>query len=197
MLQIFKRNSEQKSISEDRRFAEAQALFVKLNAECVRLSREIEDVQGGLYLRTVDPRDPIAKALSSIDGTDAADIGDSQARIAAARRKLETLGPAIRAQREVVDKVRRELSIVAAKGLQPDHRRALLELLEAARTLSARAEAEREIRVNLFDRGFTTCDSILPPPMLRGSLVIGDEENSTSDLSIFARQLRELGLDKS
>jgi hypothetical protein len=103
--------------------------------------------------------------------------------------------PAIGKQQEILDRIRGELSIEAAKMVQAGHRKAMANILDAARALVAAATQERAIRGELLDNGFEVIESILPAPRLAAPLILGDESFPDSAISYFAQQLRELGIE--
>jgi hypothetical protein len=183
-------------IGDDRRYAEAHAKLAKFQDELRRL-REAIDRENARWYAAQQPAgggDAIEIADRMIDGRTIPDDQDSPAKLAKLERKIEVLRLAIAKQSEIVDRLRGELSVEAARLVQVRHRKALVKILDAARALVAAANAERGIRAELLDLGFEVLDSILPAPRLAAPLILGDENFHDSAIAYFVRQLGELGL---
>jgi hypothetical protein len=129
-----------------------------------------------------------------VNGQHLADDRDTQTKLRELEKKIGILRPAIGKQREIVDRIRGELSVEAARLVQDRHRAALAKLLGAARALVAAGTAERAIRGELLEQGYEIIDSIMPAPRLAAPLILGDESFHDSAIAYFKRQLRELGI---
>lgn len=184
-------------IGEDRRFAEAQTKLARFQNELHELRAAIDRENASWYARQAGPLDDdaVGRADRMLDGQNLADDRDTQTKRRELEKKIEIIWPAIVKQSELVDRLRGELSIAACQTLQDRHRKALANILEAARTLIAASAAERAVRAELLDRGFEVVESILPAPRLAAPLILGDERLQDSAISHFRRQLQGLGID--
>jgi hypothetical protein len=184
-------------IAEDRRYAEAQAKLAKFQGE-LRGFREAIDRENARWYAAQQPGDgdAIETADRMLGGQALADDCDTATKLRSLERKIEVLRPAIAKQQELVDRLRGELSIAAAETVQARHRKALANILEAARALVAAANAERAIRGELLDLGFELSDSVVPAPRLAAPLILGDESFHDSAISFYRRQLEDLGIEK-
>jgi hypothetical protein len=81
-----------------------------------------------------------------------ADDRDTATKLRELERKTEVIRPAIARQKEAVDLIRGELSAAAARLVRDRHRKALANILDAARALIAASAAERSIRAELLER---------------------------------------------
>jgi hypothetical protein len=184
-------------IADDRRFAEAAEKLARFQGE-LRGFREAIDRENARWYAAQKPGDgdAIETADRMLGGQALADDRDTQTKLRALEKKIEILRPAIAKQQEIVDRLRGELSVEAAKTVQAKHRKASASLLGAGRAMVAAANAERAIRGELLDLGFEVSESILPAPRLAAALILGDESYHDSAISTFARQLRELGITR-
>jgi hypothetical protein len=183
-------------IAENPRFAEAQAKLAKFQGELRGLREAIDRENAAWYARQASSsnEDVIGRADRMLDGETLADDRDTATKLRELEKKIEILRPAIGKQRELLDSIRGELSVEAARLVQDRHRKALVKILDAARALVAVATVERAIRRELLDNGFEVIDSITPAPRLATPLILGDESFYDSAIAHFARQLDELGI---
>jgi hypothetical protein len=184
-------------IGENSAYAEASAKLSRFNSEIAAARKEIDLVNRGWYeakQAAVSNESAIDIADRMLDSGHLAADDDFPAKFRDLERKITVLRPGAFRQAELVNQIRGELSVDAARLVQTSHRAALVKILEAARALVAAAHAERSIRVSLLDAGYEIPESILPAPRLAAPLILGDEAYHDSAIATFARQLEELGL---
>jgi hypothetical protein len=183
-------------IGENPHFAAAAAKLAEYQSE-LRGFREAIDRENARWYAAQQPGgdgDAIEIADRMLDGQNLAADQDTATKLAELEKKIRIIRPAIARQQEVVDRIRGELSVQAAKLVRDRHRKALANIMVAARALVAAANAERAIRGELLNLGFEAPESILPPPQLAAPLILGDESFHDSAISHFRRQLEGLGI---
>jgi predicted nucleic acid-binding Zn-ribbon protein len=175
----------------------AAAQLDAFRTEAQRAERRIRDIQITRYAASEDgrderePVDAIVAAQKLMAGDDAVLPTDLDREEVNLRRRLAVLSPAIRAQRERIEKIRDELSFQAALKLKRRHQASREAILEAARGLAATIEAERAVRLELLDAGLNAVDHVLPPSSLAAGVALGSEIDFDSQISRFRRLIEE------
>jgi hypothetical protein len=182
-------------IGENPKYSEAQEKLSKFGSEVAAIRKAIDAENAAWYARQSGASDENAIEVADqlLAGRDL-DGRDTPAKLRDLNERLAILRPAVYRQRELVDRIRGELSVEAGKVVQARHRKALAKILEAARQLVSVAAGERLIRGQLLDHGFEVVESITPPPQLATPLILGDESFHDSAISHFVRQLEDLGI---
>jgi hypothetical protein len=184
---------ELRAISDDPRYIEPRGKLAKFEREIETVRKTIDALNAEWYSRqsgTVS-EDAIDVADRMLDGRNI-DTRDTPARLRDLSERLAVLRPAVCRQRELVDRLRGELSVEAGKIVQTRHRKALVKILEAARLLAEAGAAERAIRGELLDLGYQSLDAFMPAPRLAALHIMGDESWHDSPISHYRRQLEEL-----
>jgi hypothetical protein len=170
-------------IGEDHRFAEASRVLRELNAEIDTLrKRTVQKLQGATWLHcTRKPRkaSPVHKrskqAQRLLAGEAVDDFSDAPSKIRKAQHKLAILEPAAREQAQRLEVIRGEASAAAGERVKVRHRKALLDILRAARLLAMASNAELMIRGELLQNGYQILDAYTPPPRFGVPLLLGAE----------------------
>jgi hypothetical protein len=179
-------------IGENAAYAEASKKLSRFNSEIAAALKEIDCINRDWYQAkqaAVSNENAIHIADRLLAGSGSAAEGDVPAKLRDLQRKVAVMQPAARKQSEIVNRLRGEVSVEAARLVQDRHRKALAKVLTAARVLIAAGVEERKIRVELLDLGFEVPESILPAPRLAAPLILGDEAYHDSAIATFARQL--------
>jgi hypothetical protein len=143
MLRTNDLKQELRPISENPRFAEAQAKLARFHGELHGLREAIDRENASWYAKQSSSisEDAILLADRMLDSQTLADDRDTATKLRELEKKIAIIRPAIARQQELVDRLRGELSVEAAKTVQAKHRKALANILEAARDLVAAANA--------------------------------------------------------
>lgn len=111
-------------------------------------------------------------------------------------RQLAVLSDACRAQQEIVDAIRDEVSARYAKQIKPRWDAIVLSMYRDAQQL-ARSTAEfRDLRAKIVRAGITGNSVVLRAPNVRTPLVLGSETDWGSEISTWRRLLESWGLLK-
>jgi hypothetical protein len=111
------------------------------------------------------------------------------------RVRDEMLRKAISAQQEKVAAIVSKLSARHAEEIRPDHDVLLRDVLQAAEAFAAAVNAERQFRIEaVINRRFEWRPDLTPAPTLRGSVVLGDPRNASSELAQYRRLLHVRGV---
>lgn len=190
-------------IGENPQFAEAQRLAGKIEAEIKAIDRRIQAIQGAAFLeseRAADGRNKttgdaaLAAARRMIEGGDVVPDAGDLAEVPKLERRRATLGAARCRQNEILEKLRSDLSHAACLTKTEAHKKALRDLLSAARLLARCAAVEQAVRREVMDAGFLVSEDVLPTPHLGAGLILGNESSPASPLAMFRRQLEQLGI---
>jgi hypothetical protein len=126
----------------------------------------------------------------------AVELSDTSTKLREAQQRLAILQPAAREQAQRLEVIRGEASAAAGERVRGRHRKALLDLMRAARLLAIAGDAERRIRGELLDNGYLVLDAFTPAPRFAVALMLREENQSGSALWHFAEQLKELEINR-
>jgi hypothetical protein len=107
-------------------------------------------------------------------------------------KRLPKLLKGIRAQSELVEQLRYELSVELASRLKAHQRAAALAIFRAAQALAAAVDSEEALRATVLENGFLWLPELLPSPKLHSALVLGSETDPGSEISRVRRLLEDL-----
>jgi hypothetical protein len=181
-------------------FAEASRVLRELNTEIATLRRSVQKLQGATWLHSqaeqgLSGPQALEQAQRLLAGEAVDDFSDAPLKIRQAQHTLTTiLEPAAREQAQRLEVIRGEASAAAGERVQVRHRKALLDILRAARLLALASNAELRIRGELLENGYQVLDGLTPPPRFAVPLLLGEEHQSGSALWHFRQQLEELGI---
>lgn len=187
-------------IVENHLFAAGSRVLGELNAEIAALRRSIQKLQGASWLRSqaeegLSGPQALEQAQRLLAGEEEVDdFSDIPSKVRKAQHKLTILEQAAREQSQRLEVIRGEASAAAGERVKPRHRKALLDILRAARLLAMASNAELTIRGELLENGYQVLDGLTPPPRFAVPLLLGDEHVSGSALWHFRQQLEELGI---
>ena len=183
-------------IMADPRYVEVQATLTRFLNEMSAAQAEIDQLNRRHWLDSQQldtAAEAIERAERMLNG-EAVDLHDTGSRRRELQQKIDTLAPAVRKQREKLERVIGELSVEAGRHVQAEHRASLARLFEAGRELIQAASAEQAIRNDLLERGYEITD-LTPPPQFATPLIIGSEEWVASPIAHYARQLKQMGIE--
>jgi hypothetical protein len=186
-------------IGENHHFAEASRVLAELNTEIAALRRSVQQLEGACWLRSqaeegLSGAQALEQAQRLLAGEAVDDFSDVPSKIRKAQHKLAILEPAAREQAQRLEVIRGEASAAAGERVKVRHRKALLDILRAARLLQLASNAELMIRGELLQNGYLIVDAHTPPPRFAVPLLLGEEHQSGSALWHFRQQLEELGI---
>ena len=144
-----------KTINQNTRYTEAKntldALSAAFNAATAEEARLL-----GLLAAPADTFDPLAAGLRLLRGEPAQrnDSTGLNRELAQVRERLDTLRPAVEAQRAVVATVQSELSAAANAEAQPTHTKAVQGVADALESLRAALAAEAAVRAGIEAAGY-------------------------------------------
>ena len=144
-----------KNINQNTRYTEAQNTLAELtgafNAATAEESRLL-----GLLAAPADAFDPLAAGLRLLRGEPAQrnDSTGLNRELAQVRERLDTLRPAVEAQRAVVAAVLAELSAAVNAQAQPAHTKAAQGVVDALEGLRAALAAEAAVRGSIEAAGY-------------------------------------------
>lgn len=144
-----------KTINQNTRHTEAQNTLAELtgafNAATAEESRLL-----GLLAAPADAFDPLAAGLRLLRGEPAQrnDMTGLNRELAQVRERLDTLRPAIEAQRAAVATLVAELSAAVCAEAQPGHARAVQGVADALASLRAALAAEAAVRGSIEAAGY-------------------------------------------
>ncbi len=136
----------------------------------------------------------VTLALSLLQGERRDPPPDRQARLSRARSELEIFTTALSAVEVLLDELKAEQSLRAAKSLLPQHRAALVGLYRAAESLAAAATAERAFVVALINAGYDASEATIRRPGLAAASRLGTPEEIGSEISFFRQRLQDQGI---
>ncbi len=143
------------AIIKNTRFTEAQNTLAELSAAFNAATAE-ESRLLGLLAAPADAFDPLAAGLRLLRGEPAQrnDSTGLNRELAQVRERLDTLRPAVEAQRAVVATVQSELSAAANAEAQPTHTKAVQGVADALESLRAALAAEAAVRGSIEAAGY-------------------------------------------
>jgi len=168
-----------KTINQNTRYTEAQSTLAELtgafNAATAEESRLL-----GLLAAPADTFDPLAAGLRLLRGEPAQrnDSTGLNRELAQVRERLDTLRPAVEAQRAVVATVQSELSAAANAEAQPTHSKAVQAVADALVVLRAALAAEAAVRAGIEAAGYQCSLEAVAEP----ELSFADSESAASRL---------------
>lgn len=168
-----------KTINQNTRFAEAQntqaALTGAFNAAIAEEARLL-----GLLAAPADTFDPLAAGLRLLRGEPAQrnDSTGLNRELAQVRERLDTLRPAIEAQRAAVATLVAELSAAVCAEAQPAHAKAVQGVADALVSLRAALAAEAAVRAGIEAAGYQCSLEAVAEPELN----FADTESAASRL---------------
>lgn len=144
-----------KTINQNTRYAEAQTAVAELTAAFNAATAE-EARLLGLLAAPADTFNPLEAGLRLLRGEPAQrnDMTGLNRELAAVRERLDTLRPAIEAQRAAVATLVAELSAAVCAEAQPGHARAVQGVADALASLRAALAAEAAVRGSIEAAGY-------------------------------------------
>lgn len=173
-----------KNINQSPRFAEAQNTLGELTGAFNAAIAE-EACLLGLLAAPADTFDPLAAGLRLLRGEPAQrnDSTGLNRELAQVRERLDTLRPAVEAQRAVVATLSAELSAAVCAEAQPTHTKAVQGVADALEGLRAALNAEAAVRAGIEAAGYQCSLEAVAEPELN----FADTESAVS------RLLRDVG----
>lgn len=167
------------AIIKNTRFTEAQNTLAELSAAFNAATAE-ESRLLGLLAAPAASFDPLAAGLRLLRGEPAQrnDSTGINRELAQVRERLDTLRPAVEAQRAVVATVQSELSAAANAAAQPTHAKAVQGVADAMVSLRAALAAEAAVRAGIEAAGYQCCLEAVAEPELN----FADTESAASRL---------------
>ncbi len=168
-----------KTINQNTRYTEAQNTLVELtgafNAATAEEARLL-----GLLAAPADAFDPLAAGLRLLRGEPAqrTDSTGLNRELAAVRERMDTLRPAIEAQRAAVATLVAELSAAVCAEAQPGHAKAVQGVADALASLRAALAAEAAVRGSIEAAGYQCSLEAVAEPELN----FADTESAASRL---------------
>ena len=168
-----------KNINQNTRYTEAQNTLAELsaafNAAIVEQARLL-----GLLAAPADTFDPLAAGLRLLRGEPAQrnDSTGLNRELAQVRERLDTLRPAIEAQRAAVAALVAELSAAVCAEAQPAHAKAVQGVADALVSLRAALAAEAAVRGSIEAAGYQCSLEAVAEPELN----FADTESAASRL---------------
>ena len=168
-----------KTINQNTRYTEAKntldALSAAFNAATAEESRLL-----GLLAAPADTFDPLAAGLRLLRGEPAQrnDSTGLNRELAQVRERLDTLRPAIEAQRAAVAALVAELSAAVCAEAQPAHAKAVQGVADALVSLRAALAAEAAVRAGIVAAGYQCSLEAVAEP----ELSFADTESAASRL---------------
>lgn len=168
-----------KNINQNTRFAEAQNTLAELSAAFNAATAE-ESRLLGLLAAPADTFDPLAAGLRLLRGEPAQrnDMTGLNRELAQVRERLDTLRPAVEAQRAAVATLVAELSAAANAEAQPGHTKAVQGVADALVSLRAALAAEAAARAEIEAAGYQCSLEAVAEP----ELSFADTESAASRL---------------
>ena len=168
-----------KTINQNTRFAEAQNTLAELTA-AFNAATAAEARLLGLLAAPADTFDPLAAGLRLLRGEPAQrnDSTGLNRELAQVRERLDTLRPAVEAQRAVVATVQSELSAAANAEAQPTHTKAVQGVADALVVLRGALAAEAAVRAGIEAAGYQCSLEAVAEP----ELSFADTESAASRL---------------
>ena len=168
-----------KTINQNTRFAEAQNTLAELTA-AFNAATAAEARLLGLLAAPADTFDPLAAGLRLLRGEPAQrnDSTGLNRELAQVRERLDTLRPAIEAQRAAVATLVAELSAAVCTEAQPGHAKAVQGVADALVSLRAALAAEAAVRGSIEAAGYQCSLEAVAEPELN----FADSESAASRL---------------
>ena len=173
------------AIIKNTRYTEAQNTLAELSAAFNAATAEESRLLGLLAAPAAASFDPLAAGLRLLRGEPAQrnDSTGLNRELAQVRERLDTLRPAVEAQRAVVATVQSELSAAANAEAQPTHTKAVQGVADALESLRAALAAEAAVRAGIEAAGYQCSLEAVAEPELN----FADTESAAS------RLLRDVG----
>jgi hypothetical protein len=167
------------AIIQNTRYTEAQNTLAELSAAFSAATAE-ESRLLGLLAAPADSADPLAAGLRLLRGepaqrTDSTGINRELAQV---RERLDTLRPAVEAQRAAVAVLVVELSAAVCAEAVPSHTKAVQGVADALEGLRAAMAAEAAVRAGIEAAGYR-CDLV---PVAEPELSFADTQSAASRL---------------
>jgi hypothetical protein len=140
--------------------------------------------------------DSVVRALVVFESNAPKDRPSQAARLVELADMEIVVSEGIGAIRTLIDEMRGDASYEQAKALEKHHGALSLELFRAAQKFAEAAEAERSLRTAFTSAGYSPRFDVLPGPQLGAALVLGSENEFSSQLSSYRRFLQDKGLLK-
>ena len=173
------------AIIKNTRYTEAHNTLAELSAAFNAATAEESRLLGLLAAPAAASFDPLAAGLRLLRGEPAQrnDSTGLNRELAQVRERLDTLRPAVEAQRAVVATVQSELSAAANAEAQPRHAKAVQGVADALESLRAALAAEAAVRAGIEAAGYQCSLEAVAEPELN----FADTESAAS------RLLRDVG----
>lgn len=144
------------AIIKNTRFVEAHSTLAELSAAFNAATAEESRLLGLLAAPAAASFDPLAAGLRLLRGEPAQrnDSTGLNRELAQVRERLETLRPAVEAQRAVVAALSAELSAAVCAEAQPRHTKAVQGVADALEGLRAALNAETAVRAGIEAAGY-------------------------------------------
>ena len=168
------------AIIKNTRYTEAQNTLAELSAAFNAATAEESRLLGLLAAPAAASFDPLAAGLRLLRGEPAQrnDSTGLNRELAQVRERLDTLRPAVEAQRAVVATVQSELSAAANAEAQPTHTKAVQGVADALESLRAALAAEAAVRGSIEAAGYQCSLEAVAEP----ELSFADSESAASRL---------------
>lgn len=169
-----------KNINQNTRFNEAQTTLTQLTGAFNAAISEEARVLGLLAAPAAASFDPLAAGLRLLRGEPAQrnDSTGLNRELAQVRERLDTLRPAVEAQRAVVAALVAELSAGVCAEAQPAHAKAVQGVADALVSLRAALAAESAVRAGIEAAGYQCSLEAVAEP----ELSFADSESAASRL---------------
>ncbi len=144
------------AIIKNTRYTEAQNTLAELSAAFNAATAQESRLLSALAAPAAASFDPLAAGLRLLRGEPAQrnDSTGLNRELAQVRERLDTLRPAVEAQRAVVATVQSELSAAANAEAQPTHTKAVQGVADALESLRAALAAEAAVRAGIEAAGY-------------------------------------------
>jgi hypothetical protein len=167
------------AIIKNTRFTAAMATLAELTAAHAAATAEESRLLAALA-GPAETFDPLAAGLRLLRGEPAQrnDNAGLNRELTAVRERMDTLRPAVEAQRAVVAALQSELSAAANAEAQPAHTKSLQGVADALAGLRAALAAEAAVRAGIEAAGYQCCLEAVAEPELN----FADTESAASRL---------------
>ena len=166
------------AIIKNTRYTEAQNTLAELSAAFNAATAQESRLLSALAAPAAASFDPLAAGLRLLRGEPAQrnDSTGLNRELAQVRERLDTLRPAVEAQRAVVATVQSELSAAANAEAQPTHTKAVQGVADALESLRAALAAEAAVRGSIEAAGYQCSLEAVAEPELN----FADSESAAS-----------------
>lgn len=178
-------NTKTKSIDvrleRDPRYSAAKARYTELKTELDTLERQRDDVQTGIGSLASRARDQITdEASAMLSGTPAPDPANLKREalvktLGELTHRLAVLRAAVAMQRDIVDKLRGEVSTAITRDMLPQHRVNVGAVVKALLQLNTALEAEADLRETLNENNVQYI-SVIRPMAISGLGTLRDNQ---------------------